>query len=363
MIGKLKQGQVIKNYKELCKLLDVDVKGGKGKQYQMKEIERYYKFRKEGYKFIIEQVYPEPKPKIDNRVNNGGNNTKYEDLMDKLIINMLIEYEYIEESFSGIMDLLDFFTAKYVNLNKAGYKKFAEINNIGVGVTLTYQQKLNNIVKKCLETSLNRLQRDGIIIYEKRINIRDKDFNEHLADVGMEILINKYENEVYEEMKIKHYNRILLDVNRRFKNKVSEKLDIMSYWNIYCIELVDKDTKPVEEDIDELKRRLIQSVVEAVKNKKSKDNFGNVFRPYNYEKYQSQLDKLTKLLWKLPQNYTTETDVEDLMSGNENCFGEPNPFNKQIDYETGEIIDFDIDIDEYNEFCTTNTTNIDNIPF
>lgn len=368
---KLEKGQVIKNYKELCKLLGVEVKGGKGKQYQMREIERYYKFRKEGYKFIVEEVYSEPKEKIDNRVNNGGNNTKYEDLMDKIIINTLIEYGYIEESFSEIMNILDFFKPKYIDLNKAGYKKFAEINNLGVGFTLTYQQKLNNVVKKCLETSLNRLDKNGIITYEKRINVRDKNFNEYLADTKMEKLINKYEKETYEEMGIKYYNRILTDVNRRFKNMVSDKLDIMSYWNVYCFELVDKNIKPVDEDIDELKRRLIQSVIDAVKNKKSKDEFGNVFYPYSYEKYDEQIDKLTKLLWKLPKDYISQSDFELLMVEKTGYFGQPNPFDKRnitkhdttVNCKDIETIDCDIDIDDYNEFYQVNKENINNIPF
>lgn len=300
---KLEKGQVVKNYKELCKLLDLPVKGGKGKKYQMREIERHYKLKKEGHKFIVEEVYSETKPKIDNRIDNGGNNTKYEDLMDRIIINMLLTYGYMEESFSGMMDLLDFFTVKYIDLNKAGYKAFAETNNLGVGVTLTYQQKLNNIVKKCLETSLNRLKRQGIIEYEKRIKIKDRNLGEKLADTGIEILINKYEQETYKEMDIKYYDRIIMETNRKFKRNVSDKLDILTYWNVYCVDLVDKDTEPVEENPDELKRRLIKSVEGAVKNKKSKDDFGNEFRPYSYEKYQSQIDKLTQLLWRLPDGY------------------------------------------------------------
>lgn len=355
---KLHKGQVIKNYKELCKLLGVKPTKGKGRKYHIREFERYCKYHKEGHKFIIDEVYLEPLPEIDGRINNGGNNTKYEDLMDKIIINMLIEYGYMEESFSGMMDLLDFFTVKYVDLSKAGYKAFAETNNLGVGVTLTYHQKLNNIVKKCLETSLNRLNRQGIVEYEKRIKIKDRNLGEKLADTGIEILINKYEQETYKEMDIKHYNRIIMETNRKFKRNVSDKLDILTYWNVYCVDLVDKDTEPVEENPDELKRRLIKSVEGAVKNKKSKDDFGNEFRPYSYEKYQLQIDKLTQLLWRLPDGYTTETDIEILMIGEIKDIE-----NRYKEYEGTETIN--VDIDDYNdfyfdneEFCTTTNKNI-----
>lgn len=304
---KLREGQVIKNYKELCKLLGVKPTKGKGRKYHIREFERYCKYRKEGHKFIVEEVYPEPLPKIDGRVNNGGNiaNTKYGTLMDDILINLLIKYDgYIEDSFSGVMFLLDFFTKEYENLNKAGYKTFAEINNFGIGLTMTYHQKMNNIVKKTLETSLNRLARNGIITYEKRINIRERDFNEHLADIKTEIKIKKYETETYEEMGIKYYNRIQTDVNRRFKNKVSDKLNIMSYWNVYCFGLIDKNIEHVEENPDELKRRLIKSIEDAVVNKKNTDELGNVFCPYSYPKYQSQINSLTTLLWNIPESET-----------------------------------------------------------
>lgn len=304
---KLHEGQVIKNYKELCKLLDVEPTKGKGRKYHIREFERYCKYRKEGHKFIVEEVYSEPKEKIDGRVNNGGNiaNTKYGTLMDKMLINLLLEYDgYIEDSFSGVMFLLDFFTKEYEDLNKAGYKTFAEINNFGIGLTMTYHQKMNNIVKKTLETSLNRLARNGIITYEKRINIRERDFNEHLADIKTEIKIKKYETETYEEMDIKYYNRIQTDVNRRFKNKVSDKLNIMSYWNVYCFELIDKNIEPIEENPDELKKRLIQSIEDAVTNKKNTDEFGNTFYPYSYQKYKSQINSLTTLLWNIPESET-----------------------------------------------------------
>ena len=44
---KLKIGSY-KNYKAMCEENGLDVKAGKGKQLQMKEIARFYEFHKEG---------------------------------------------------------------------------------------------------------------------------------------------------------------------------------------------------------------------------------------------------------------------------------------------------------------------------
>ena len=39
-IQNIKQGQIFKNYKELCKALEVDIKAGKAKILQLKDFNR-----------------------------------------------------------------------------------------------------------------------------------------------------------------------------------------------------------------------------------------------------------------------------------------------------------------------------------
>lgn len=69
----LTEGMILNSYRELCKVLNVDIKGGNSKMSQMKEIERYVRLEKEGYKFIVMEIYEIPLQKIDGRINNGGN--------------------------------------------------------------------------------------------------------------------------------------------------------------------------------------------------------------------------------------------------------------------------------------------------
>lgn len=79
-IDNLQIGQEIKNYKVLCELLEEPIKnGGKSKDYQLKDFERYFSFHKQGQKFIIDEVFDEPLAKEDGR--SLGNNIKdYEQL-------------------------------------------------------------------------------------------------------------------------------------------------------------------------------------------------------------------------------------------------------------------------------------------
>ena len=64
-------GMVIKNYKELCKILVEDVLEGNSKKAQLKEWERYFLWEKKGQKFIILDIYDEPLPKKDDRQNRN----------------------------------------------------------------------------------------------------------------------------------------------------------------------------------------------------------------------------------------------------------------------------------------------------
>ena len=72
----LKQGQVIKNYKELCKILDMPIAAGNSKILQLKELKRYCKYKKDGNKIIIAEIYDKPLPKIDFRMLGNNNRRK-----------------------------------------------------------------------------------------------------------------------------------------------------------------------------------------------------------------------------------------------------------------------------------------------
>jgi len=70
-ISKLYIGLIIKNYKELCAILGIPVKAStNSKQAQYKEMDRFFKYHKEGNKFIIDEIYDTPLDKIDNRIFN-----------------------------------------------------------------------------------------------------------------------------------------------------------------------------------------------------------------------------------------------------------------------------------------------------
>lgn len=77
---QINEGQIFKNYKQLCKYLEEQVKTGKSKQLQLKDWNRYFTWHNEGNKFVIDKVFDEPiqkeRQKCEDTSKYGSNNNK-----------------------------------------------------------------------------------------------------------------------------------------------------------------------------------------------------------------------------------------------------------------------------------------------
>ncbi len=309
---RLKVGMVLKNYNTVAKVLEVKPTRGAYRKYHIKELERYCKYERDGHKYIVTEVYDKPFPKIDGRRNNGGNNTKYEDLLDRLIINTLIDYDgYIEESHAQFINLLMITENGYNQVYHMGYAGFAKANNIPKGLVMVYQQKMNKILRTATRTSLNRLQRQDIIKYNIEIIILDNKSNKRFATTKENTRIKAIEKEIYGNktlgitpFKVSTQPRIA----RQFINIISNKLNIQRYWRVYSIKMVDKNKDYVKLDKDDLINRFIKSTIQNTKNKRSFYEEGKTFKPYASQQHIKNIDKLTKLMWKLPADYRTEKE-------------------------------------------------------
>ena len=121
-------GQEFKNYKELCAYLGEQEKGGKSKDLQIKDWERYFSFEKQGHKFIITDVYDIPKEKVRKQrkvedkprkkyktENYTSNNIKNIKPMIELLSELLgsCEYNEVFNSYtSWYCDVLSLFDRK-----------------------------------------------------------------------------------------------------------------------------------------------------------------------------------------------------------------------------------------------------------
>ena len=102
-LDKLEVGMVVKNYQALCELLGENVKNGKSKAAQLKQLETYVKFEKIGYSLKILEIYKDPLKVIDNR--DTGNNSLYQLNLQIVLLDYLArKASKLEDNFQ-IMEL------------------------------------------------------------------------------------------------------------------------------------------------------------------------------------------------------------------------------------------------------------------
>ena len=121
--------KIYKNYKEICAAMDWKVTSGESKISQLKDLERYCKYHKEGQKFIIDEIYENPKEKIDNR--GGAHNIKN-------FPNYNIERKY--DNNIGVYRIINYDTKEvYIGSTIDGFRmRFLRHNRGDKGMKHTY---------------------------------------------------------------------------------------------------------------------------------------------------------------------------------------------------------------------------------
>lgn len=243
----LSVGQSFKNYKDLCKQLDEITKAGKSKQLQLKEWKRYFGFHKNGNKFIINEIYSEPKEKIDNRKGNSGtsqgsrnNNDIYGQYIDKVLLDYFADCEKSvldtttnQLSFHGGLINCNYSLA---SRNKDKYYNYTdkEMNSVINKVALwDFFGIIKTAIKKIIRSSLNRLASEGYINFEEAYML-SYNYQSRIASDVEESIIRKIENSVLEDMQV---TRNKLQYNDKLRNEYYSDVEKLV---IQEIEYVDK---------------------------------------------------------------------------------------------------------------------------
>jgi hypothetical protein len=161
-LTNISEGMIVKNYKELCDLLNVKIKSGNAKISQLKEVERFINYEKQGYKFIIKEIYSTP----NDLIQKGGNNKfNYTESIEKLILDLLVQDKNNGQVFLSKHQLLK--QLKMINSNYAYCKenipklsKFIDVNVMNV---FEFYESSNNTLKRSLDNTLNMLKNKALI--------------------------------------------------------------------------------------------------------------------------------------------------------------------------------------------------------
>ena len=166
-IENLKEGMVVKNYKELCKLLEIEPKTSNSKKAQFKEMNTLFSYHKEGQKIIIDEIYEEKKVKEDGRV--GG----YAEMRTMLLRLLLLSDQEPNRAVFPTTTLLRKMNA--VNVNYATGRRCQEELSEYLGIDQEYVDEFyrstHSNLKNALETNLNRLKRERLIFWSNTIMV------------------------------------------------------------------------------------------------------------------------------------------------------------------------------------------------
>lgn len=226
-ISNLNNDTIVKNYKELCLLLDMKSTSGKSKTLQLQELERFIKYHKEGNKFIVDEVYQTPLQKIDNR----GVDSLYHEDIEKLLIHAISEghdkdYNNIHMSLNGLLLKLFMINNNYTT-GKNNMNKLSIYTEIPINIIWDFYNNTQSKLKDVLFRALNKMSSRCLINWELRTTICTIHNNYRYAtDEERQIIVDA-------ELKV------LKILNRT--NEVKDKRDVLlkGLWKTWSSELFE----------------------------------------------------------------------------------------------------------------------------
>lgn len=218
------EGQEVKTYKGMCKILNEPEKTGKSKQYQLIDWQRYFEYTKQGQKFIIGKVFSKPRDKPARR-----NNSKYIDDIEKILLTVLNQQSGNEILITNneLLLQLGLTTREFIKIQQMKSNSLLDMwkNQALYHITktdlrhflLTSYQKAKSIT----DTAIKSMQNRGIITHERVYQIHECCCkNNYTEIIDKNDLLYKdilyVQEQVLSEMNIKNINQLY------FNNRQSE---------------------------------------------------------------------------------------------------------------------------------------------
>lgn len=295
-IENLKEGMVIKNYKELCKLLEVDVLEGNSKKKQMEDFGHYCDYTKQGHKIIINEIYETPTISI-NEMRKG----KYIQTLSNIIIEYLYNGDTLNEiPLFKLLNVLGVTNQNYESVNK--YRlEFSQLANVQLASIYYFYSNTKMEFKRIVESCLNNLQRRRILNWRRCVIVL-KDGKRYKADIKTEKMLLKAEYESLREVhKVNMYELFKdRDAVDEFNRIIQQKTGGLNYYYSYELVIGDYALKCEYDNIQEERKKLNNMMVTKLDGKFSNSKF---------IKYKNDYDRIIEAL--INSEYTTEL-LEDL---------------------------------------------------
>lgn len=308
-ITEIKEGQVVKNYKELCEILGEKLKVGKSKQLQLKKFDRYFEYTREGNKYIITKIYDKKLQKEETR--GGANNKVYVEEFEKLMIyNLYKDKKGVKLlSKTAIFKLMDLCNDNYI-VGRGNISKLSELLEIPKKSIYEFYDTNGGKLLGIVERNLKALRSKSLITYEnvmcvakEEVTIVTNELNEPIIHKGKMVydtklvhreatkeerqIIIKYEEDIKKELGAIDNKEVYLKGKwKEYKDKVEKKLfdsgmNIKYYFDSYRItynhDRIERAYKElgldniVEQDIkNDMNSKVVKSCEKSIKTRHTK---------------------------------------------------------------------------------------------
>lgn len=327
-LQNLYKEQVIKNYKELCRIIGEEEVTSNSKIAQIKEIKRFVRLERIGHSFIVKEVYKNELEKYTERNPAGSRSLYVENFSIQLLHALSHDYKYkkskgqVDDGANYIfktpnqLSRLTGMVNEDYKFTRLAVKDFVENNEHSLSkfdideFFKTTTNKINSIIK----TSMNNLYKRKIILPYKR-HLFTFQGNKYVSDDRQETIITNLQGKIYEDMNFKGMFRerknggepIVLDIlseiylshrydefYERFNKEIS---DVYGWTNIYSGWKINFHTSRLEQNIFKYEKEFkvlvenktaLNKKIVSFMNKSSEKRFYD-----NKEKY----DKFEKQIW------------------------------------------------------------------
>lgn len=254
-VSNLKIGMVIKNYKELCYLLEVNPVGGKSKILQLERLSKLIKYSKNKNSFIIEDIYTNTLEPTKIR------NSLFIDDLENVILYGLdnIENNNLFFSVSKALQFANLVNSNYSN-SRLNPELTAQNYEVSIECVVDFFTRTQKQLKRTFERSLDRLRKKALIMWEIdtiivinnnhiKASYTDKEYILYAERFALKKLGLPSMDQVIAKNKWKEFNKISC-------NKLNEMCNIQYYYKAYDITL---NKGAIRESIEEMEYKKSRS--------------------------------------------------------------------------------------------------------
>lgn len=279
--SNIQEGMYIKNYRELCKLLKLDITTGYSKQVQLREISRYMDILKteNNNSYLVLEIYDKP---IPNTVNS-----KYTQFIQNILLYYLSKEDkpvvYINKS--ELIRILGLTNNKYLEYKKDKDKLLYLADEYNIA---EFYKRCDAKILSILESSLKSLKKRLLIDYSDAYKIYYLDNHDNyiykIADIEEHQYILDVKKRILNKLGLKSEYQIYLnnDIKDTYYRLINKTVEEEMCWEgiFQCYEII-YNQKHVLKELNDERYRLNREVKRAI-DKQAENKYNKLELPDNY---------------------------------------------------------------------------------